>query len=102
MSSRFRYISILEKKRKSGHFRLIFFIVSKVEPINTRWLVSVMVIKGCLTNLTILNPFDDYLVKGLRNIDFDDRSMSIGRRGQAICSIDSIGFSKLKKAVRAN
>ena len=64
-----------------------------MEPIKTRLLVSVMTIIGGLTNLTLLNPFDDYLVRfieGLRNIDFDHHSMSIGRRGKALCARDSI------------
>ena len=70
-----------------------------MEPIKTRWLVSVMLIIDGLANRTIWNPFDDYLVRfirGLRNIDFDHHSMSIGRRGKALCPIDSIKFSLLK------
>ena len=72
------------------------FIVSRMEPIKTRLLVSVMIIIGGLANLTIWNPFDEYLVRfieGLRNIDFDHHSMSIGRRGKALCARDSIRFS---------
>ena len=67
-----------------------------MEPIKTRLLVSVMIIIGDLANLTIWNPFDEYLVRfieGLRNIDFDHHSMSIGRRGKALCARDSIRFS---------
>ena len=67
-----------------------------MEPIKTRLLVSVMIIIGGLANLTIWNPFDEYLVRfieGLRNIDFDHHSMSIGRRGKALCSINGIRFS---------
>ena len=48
-----------------------------MESIKTRWLVSVMIIIDGLANLTILSPFDDYLVRfieGLRNIDFDHHS----------------------------
>ena len=73
---------------------LYFFIASKVEPIKTRLLVSVMIIIGGLANLTICNPFDEYLVRfteGLRNIDFDHHY--IGRRGKALCARDSIRFS---------
>ena len=57
-----------------------------------------------LANLTIRNPFDDYLIRyieGLRNIDFDNHSMSIGRRGKALCSINSIRFF-YSKTVRNN
>ena len=67
-----------------------------MEPIKTRLLVSVMIIIGGLANLTIWNPFDEYLVRfieGLRNIDFDHHSMSIGKRGKALCARDSIRFS---------
>ena len=67
-----------------------------MEPIKTRLLVSVMIIIGRLANLTIWNPFDEYLVRfieGLRNINFDHHSMSIGRRGKALCARDSIRFS---------
>ena len=67
-----------------------------MEPIKTRLLVSVMIIIGGLANLTIWNPFDEYLVRfieGLRNIDFDHHSMSIGRRGKALCARDSLRFS---------
>ena len=70
-----------------------------MEPIEKRLLVSVMIIIGGLTNLTIWNPFDEYLVRfieGLRNIDFDHHSMSIGRRGKALCSINSTRFLLLK------
>ena len=66
-----------------------------MEPIETRLLVSVIIIIGGLANLTIWNPFDEYLVRfieGLRNIDFDHHSMSIGRRGKALCARDSIRF----------
>ena len=66
-----------------------------MEPIKTRLLVSVMIIIGGLANLTIWNPFDEYLVRfieGLRNIDFDHHSMSIGRREKALCARDSIRF----------
>ena len=68
-------------------------------PIKKRLLVSVMIIIGGLANLTIWNPFDEYLVRfieGLRNVDFDHNSMSIGRRGKALCSINSTRFSLLK------
>ena len=54
-----------------------------------------MTIIGGLANLTIWDPFDEYLVRfieGLRNIDFDHYSMSIGRRGKALCVRDSIRF----------
>ena len=57
-----------------------------------------MLIIDGLANLTIWIPFDDYLVRfieGLRNVDFDDHSMSIGRRGKALCSINSARFSLL-------
>ena len=67
-----------------------------MEPIKTRLLVSVMIIISGLANLTIWNPFDEYLVRfieGLRNIYFDHHSMSIGRRGKALCARDSIRFS---------
>ena len=67
-----------------------------MEPIKTHLLFSVMIIKGSLANLTIWTPFDEYLVRfieGLRNIDFDHHSMSIGRRGKALCARDSIRFS---------
>ena len=67
-----------------------------MEPIKKRLLVSVMIIIGGLANLTIWNLFDEYLVRfseGLRNIDFDHHSMSIGRRGKALCARDSIRFS---------
>ena len=67
-----------------------------MEPIKTRLLVSVMIIIGGLANLTTWNPFDEYLVRfieGLRNIDFDHHSMSIGRRAKALCARDSIMFS---------
>ena len=66
-----------------------------MEPIQTRLLVSVMIIMGGLANLTILNPFDEYLVRfieGLRNFDLDHHSMSIGRRGKALCARDCIRF----------
>ena len=66
-----------------------------MELIKTRLLVSVMIIIGGLANLSIWNPFDEYLVRfieGLRNIDFDHHSMSIGRRGKALCARDSIRF----------
>ena len=59
-----------------------------MEPIKTRYLVSVMLIIDGLANLTIWNPFDDYIVRfieGLRNRDVDHHSMSIGRRGEALC-----------------
>ena len=60
-------------------------------------LVSVtIIIIGGLANLTIWNPFDEYLVRfieGLRNIDFDHHSMSIGRSGKALCARDTIRFS---------
>ena len=58
-----------------------------------------MIIISCLANLTIWNPFDEYLVRfieGLRINDFDHHSMSIGRRGKALCVRDSIRFSSLK------
>ena len=58
-----------------------------------------MIIIGGLANLTIWNPFDEYLVRfieGLRNVDFDHHSMSIGRREKALCARDSIRFSYLK------
>ena len=67
-----------------------------MEPIKKRLLVSVMIIIGGLANITIWNPFDEYLVRfieGLRNIDFDHHSMSIGRRGKAVCARESIRFS---------
>ena len=67
-----------------------------MEPIKTRVLVSVIIIIGGLANLRIWNPFDEYLVRfieGLRNIDFDHHSMSIGKRGKALCARDSIRFS---------
>ena len=67
-----------------------------MEPIKKRLLVSVMIIIGGLANLTIWNPFDEYLVRfieGLRKVDFDHHSMSIGRRGKALCARDSIRFS---------
>ena len=67
-----------------------------MKPIKTRFLASVMIIIGGLANLTILNPFDEYLVRfieGLTNIDFDHHSMSIGRRGKALCARDSIRVS---------
>ena len=70
-----------------------------MKPINTRLLVSVMIIVGGLANLTIRNLFDDYLdrfIGGLRNIDFDHHSMSIGSRGKALCSINSIRVPLLK------
>ena len=70
-----------------------------MDPIKTRLLVSVMIIICGLANLIIWNPFDEYLVRfigGLRNIDFDHHSMSIGRRGKALCSINSTRFSLLK------
>ena len=66
-----------------------------MEPIITRLLVSFMIIIGGLANLTIWNPFGEYLVRfieGLRNINFDHHSMSIGRRGKALCARDSIKF----------
>ena len=78
---------------------LCFFIVSKVEPIKTCWLVSAMLIIHGLANQTIWIPFDDYLVhfiEGLRNIDLDHHSMSIGRRVKALCSLNSTMFSLLK------
>ena len=55
-----------------------------------------MIIIDGLADLTIWNPFDEYLVRfieGLRNIDFDHHSMNIGRRGKALCARDSIRFS---------
>ena len=67
-----------------------------MEPIKTRLLISVMILIGGLANLTILNPFDEYLVRfieGLRNIDFDHHSMSIGMREKVLCARDSIRFS---------
>ena len=67
-----------------------------MEPIKTRLLVSVMIIIGGLANLTIWNPFEEYLVRfieGLRNIDIDHHSMSIGRREKALCARDRIRFS---------
>ena len=67
-----------------------------MEPIKTRLLVLVMIIIGGLANLTIWNPFNEYLVRfieGLRNINFDHHSMSIGRRRKALCARDSIRFS---------
>ena len=70
-----------------------------MKPIKTRWLVSVMLIIDGLANLTIWNPFDEYLVRfieGLRHVDFDHHSMAIGRRGKALCSINSTRFSLLK------
>ena len=70
-----------------------------MEPIETRLLVSVMIFISGLANLTIWNPFEEYLVRfieGLRKIDFDHHSMSIGKGGKALCSIDSIRFSLLK------
>ena len=70
-----------------------------MEPINTRWLVSVIIIIGVLANLTIWNPFDECLVRfieGLRNIDFDHHSMSISRRGKSLCSTINTRFSLLK------
>ena len=69
-------LNILDNKRYVRSFQVnIFFIVSKVGPIKTRLLVSVMIIIG------------------LKNIDFDHHSMSIGRRGKALCARDSIRFS---------
>ena len=68
-------------------------------PIKSHWLVSVMLIIDGHANLTIWNLFDDYLVRfieGQRNIDFDHHSMSIGRRGTALCSINSARFSLFK------
>ena len=67
-----------------------------MELIKKGLLVSVMIIIGGLANLTLWNPFDEYLVRfieGLRNIDFDHHSMSIGRRGKALCARDSTKFS---------
>ena len=67
-----------------------------MEQIKTRLLVSIMIIIGGLANLSIWNPFDEYLVRfieGLRNIYFDHHPMSIGRRGKALCARDSIRFS---------
>ena len=67
-----------------------------MEPIKTRLFVSVMIIIGGLAKLTIWNLFDEYLVRlieGLRNIDFDHHSMSIGSRGKTLCAGDSIRFS---------
>ena len=58
-----------------------------------------MLIINGLANLTIWIPFDDYFVRfieGLRNVDFDHHSMSIGRRGKALCSKNSTRFSLLK------
>ena len=79
-------------KEVSGHFRLIFFIVSKVKPIKTRLLVSVLIIIGGLANLTIWNPFDEYLVRfieGLRNIDFDHHSrVSVGEEKRYVLEIE--------------
>ena len=66
-----------------------------MEPIKTRLLVSVMIIIGGLANLTIMNPFDQYLVRFI-DIGFDHHSMSIGRRGKALCARDSLRFSQLK------
>ena len=74
-----------------------------MEPIKSRWLVSVMLIIDGLANLTIWNPLNDYLVRfieGLRNIDFDNHSMSIGRRGKALCSIKRTRFSLLKTGAK--
>ena len=59
-----------------------------------------MLIMDGLANQIIWNPFEDYLVRfieGLENIDFDRHSMSIGRRGKALWSRDTIRFSLLKK-----
>ena len=64
-----------------------------MEPIKTRVLVSVMIIIGGLANLTIWNPFDEYLVRfieGLRNMDFDHHSLNIGRRRKALYARDNI------------
>ena len=83
----------------SGHFRLIFFHCIKTGTNKTRLLVSVMIIISGLANLTIWTPLDEYLVRfieGLRNIDFDHHSMSIGWRGKKLCARDSIRFSLLK------
>ena len=58
-----------------------------------------MLIIDGLANLTIWIPFDDYLVhfiEGLRNVYFDHHSMSIERRGKALCFIKSTRFSFLK------
>ena len=66
-----------------------------METIKTRWLISVMLIIDGVANLTIWNPFDDYLVRfieRLRNIDFDHHSMSIGRREKVLCSINITRF----------
>ena len=67
-----------QQKKCPVVLRYYFFIVSKVEPIKTRWLVSAVLIKEGLSDLTIWNPFDEHLVRfieGLRNIDFDHHSM---------------------------
>ena len=74
-----------------------------MEPIETRWLVSSMLIIDGLVNLTIWNQFDDYLVRFIewpRNIVFDHHSMSIGRRETALCSIESIRFSLPKTVIK--
>ena len=74
-----------------------------MEPIKTRWLVSGMLSIDGLENLAIWIPFEDYLVRfieGLRNIDFDNHSMSIGRRGKALCSIKRTRFSLLKTGAK--
>ena len=55
-----------------------------------------MLIINGLANLTFWNPFDDYLVRvieGLRNNDFDLHSISIGKRGKVLCSINRIRLS---------
>ena len=65
-----------------------------MEPIKTRWLVSVMLIIDGLANLIIWNPFDDYIVHFIEGCDH--HSMSIRRRGKALCSINSVRFSLLK------
>ena len=70
-----------------------------MKPIKIHWLVSGMLIIGGIVNLTIWNPFEDYLVRfieGQRKMDFNYDSMSIGRKRKAICSKNSIMFSLLK------
>ena len=72
-----------------------------MEPIETCWLVSIMLIIDGLVDQTICNPFDDYLfrfIEGVRSIVFDHHSMSIGRREKKVlCSIESIRFFVTQK-----
>ena len=85
---------ILDNKRS--------FIISTVEPLKTRWFVSVMFVIDGLASLAIWNPFYDFLVRfieGLRNIDFDHHSMCMGRTGKALCSVDSIRLSYSKTVI---